>query len=132
MIFQTWFFKLDFSNLIFQKSSTDQQGVWSGLLLFICFSIVLLCIDKGALSEVQLQIPQSRYNGQQWSLIQDTEFTEWMKIQNKDGSYLGVKNNENPVLGGIIIIKFSFIKVLNIKNQRTFFSVMFWLNIIHN
>ena len=81
------------------------SSLWSGLSLFISFSIAILWIEHKAVGrrslgvEVQLQTPEFGSN-QKWSLIQDMEFTDWVKIKNQHGYYLVVRGDKKPVIGG--------------------------------
>ena len=83
------------------------SSLWSGLSLFISLSIAILCIEHKAVgrrslgAEVQLQKPEFGSN-QKWSLIQDMEFTDWVKIKTQHGYYLVAKGEKKAVIGGII------------------------------
>ena len=80
--------------------------------MFIRLSIAILCIGYGAIgrpllgAEVQLQTRQLFRRHQKWTLIQDTEFTGWVKIKNQHGYYLVVKKDKEPAVGGIITTVF--------------------------
>ena len=85
------------------------SSLWSGLVFHFLFflSIAILCIEHKAIGkrslgvEVQLETPEFGSN-QKWSLIQDMEFTDWVKIKNQHGYYLVAKGEKKAVIGGII------------------------------